>query len=488
MPYKGLGVLKTKIDDPAIRKWADSLKPKSRTKLHAFLKFWQWAKKRTEKHKQTGKQKTVGFWNSAQEMLSDHTRRLRSGDPDQQFRHLEIAKEYVRGKGTSPSDRRIAMSAVRAFYRFYKRPLQDLDTSELEDIYEPTAADSKRSIELSRTLTPAEVAMLVRAAKMPYRAVLAVMFQAAMDFSAFEQFNRDLWRRADCFDPSALSRPGPVMIGGLIRSKTVGRRVARGGAISVYYTFIGEDAKTQLNEWMGKRREMLQKAGQADSDFLFFNWRRGGRQSFRSSLVPVTGNTIGKMVTSLIKKLDLVKEPEEKSPGTRYYIHGHEFRDCFKSLCTPAGVNKVASEFFLGHPIDRLGYDKSPQTDVAFFRGEYRKVEPGLNIVSNLRGVPGEDEAMRLARREFNRLSLLTGNWKEKELPKLGDLADITSERLRELLREKASTATDEGGLNRNNGRRQKVVPMADVARWIEDGWDFVQELPNGQAVIRSFA
>jgi len=129
---------------------------------------------------------------------------------------------------------------------------------------------------------------------------------AAMDLSAFEQFNRDLWRRPDCFDLNALGRPGPVMIGGLIRSKTVGRRVARGGAISVYYTFIGEDAKTQLNEWLKERRQMLQKAGQADSDFLFLNWRRGGRQSFRSSLVPVTGNTIGKMVTSLIKKLDLV--------------------------------------------------------------------------------------------------------------------------------------------------------------------------------------
>jgi hypothetical protein len=72
MPYKGLDALKAKIDDPAIRKWADSFKPKSRTKLHAFLKFWQWAKRRTEKHKKTRKEKTVGYWNSAQEMLSDH--------------------------------------------------------------------------------------------------------------------------------------------------------------------------------------------------------------------------------------------------------------------------------------------------------------------------------------------------------------------------------------------------------------------------------
>ncbi|MGD0176392.1 MAG: hypothetical protein ABSC50_06160 [Candidatus Bathyarchaeia archaeon] len=40
MPYKGLDALKAKITDPVIRKWADTLKAKSRTKLFTLLQFW----------------------------------------------------------------------------------------------------------------------------------------------------------------------------------------------------------------------------------------------------------------------------------------------------------------------------------------------------------------------------------------------------------------------------------------------------------------
>ena len=43
MPYKGLDALKAKITDPVIRKWADTLKAKSRTKLFTLLQFWDWA-------------------------------------------------------------------------------------------------------------------------------------------------------------------------------------------------------------------------------------------------------------------------------------------------------------------------------------------------------------------------------------------------------------------------------------------------------------
>lgn len=37
----------------------------------------------------------------------------------------------------------------------------------------------------------------------------------------------------------------------------------------------------------------------------------------------------------------------------------------------------------IGHAIDKLGYDKSPQVYPEHFRVEYGKVEPMLNIFSN---------------------------------------------------------------------------------------------------------
>ena len=98
-----------------------------------------------------------------------------------------------------------------------------------------------------------------------------------MDASALEQFNKELWRNEEHFRVGDLDRSGPVKIGGLIRSKTLTRRTARGGEIPTYYTFIAEDGKRLLKEWLVERQLMLERAGLVDSDYFFFNWRRGGK-------------------------------------------------------------------------------------------------------------------------------------------------------------------------------------------------------------------
>lgn len=134
--------------------------------------------------------------------------------------------EFVKNKGASPSDRRTTMSAIRAFYRTNLPPLQELDTASKEEIYEPTPVDTERSIELSRVLTPVDIAMVVRAAKMPYQAIFLTMFQGAMDADAFMQFNSKLWRNPDHFDMKALDSRGPLKISGLVRSKIMGRKAA----------------------------------------------------------------------------------------------------------------------------------------------------------------------------------------------------------------------------------------------------------------------
>jgi hypothetical protein len=58
-------------------------------------------------------------------------------------------------------------------------------------------------------------------------------------------------------------------------------------------------------------------------------------------------------------------------------------RDTFRSACTVAGVAHPVAEYLIGHSIDKLGYDKSPQVYPEHFRVEYAKVEPMLNIFSN---------------------------------------------------------------------------------------------------------
>ena len=43
---------------------------------------------------------------------------------------------------------------------------------------------------------------------------------------------------------------------------------------------------------------------------------------------------------------------------------------------------------------------------------------------------------------------------------------------------------------NNNNGNgsralRQKVVPLDEVEKYIESGWEYVSQLPNGKAIVK---
>jgi integrase len=68
----------------------------------------------------------------------------------------------------------------------------------------------------------------------------------------------------------------------------------------------------------------------------------------------------------------------------------------------------------------------------------------------------------------------------EEEREKM-DLAKLSEEEFRDLLRQKAASLF---GLNGRS--RQKIIAMGQVAEAITEGWEFVIQLPNDQAVVRS--
>ena len=66
----------------------------------------------------------------------------------------------------------------------------------------------------------------------------------------------------------------------------------------------------------------------------------------------------------------------------------------------------------------------------------------------------------------------------DEELAGLGDVAELGIDRLQELINEKTKRML---GLN---GGTQKVVPVEELEGWIEQGWDYKRDLPNGKVVI----
>jgi len=119
-------------------------------------------------------------------------------------------------------------------------------------------------------------------------------------------------------------------------------------------------------------------------------------------------------------------------------------------------------------------YDKSPEYDEGWFRNEYRKVEPLLNVVSNPKGLKG-DQDLKLA---FKRELLLVAGYNQNEIDAM-NLSAISDEDLNAKVRERLL------GIMTNNGAKQKVVAVEEVEKHLAQGWEFVAALPNGKAILK---
>jgi hypothetical protein len=66
----------------------------------------------------------------------------------------------------------------------------------------------------------------------------------------------------------------------------------------------------------------------------------------------------------------------------------------------------------------------------------------------------------------------------DEELDGLGDLIQLAMEKLQEPIHQKSKLML---GLKQG---AQNVVPITELERWIELGWDYKRDLPDGKAVI----
>lgn len=155
-----------------------------------------------------------------------------------------------------------------------------------------------------------------------------------------------------------------------------------------YYTFLDIDAVQEVIDWLNSRLAQtgapIGTAPQqnpnalATSEPIYISkWGRPLRPYSVSLVFREAGKVSGVNVEPQSK-------PEPfKGAGRRYPFHSHEARDTFITLARRANADIVAANFFLGHSIDRLGYDQSPWDNPDHYRNEYLKiVRPSLNPIS----------------------------------------------------------------------------------------------------------
>lgn len=199
-----------------------------------------------------------------------------------------------------------------------------------------------------------------------YRAVWLCMFQAGMGVSELLHWDQHGFE-------SVLKQLKPNTE--LLKIELPGRKKMKN--LKPYYTFISTDACDALRIWIQEYRGRV--AGDSQNIFM---------TQFRR---PLSYNAMEMYWLKKLERLGIIKKTRLRNPSNRYGRNMHELRDLFRTRWRPSEADVEVAEFFMGHSIDELGYDKSPWSYQDWFEEQYRKAMPWMNIISE------DPEVMRMS-------------------------------------------------------------------------------------------
>lgn len=134
-------------------------------------------------------------------------------------------------------------------------------------------------------------------------------------------------------------------------------------------------------------------------------------------------------------------------------------------------------QFWMGHKGDienRYTTNKGrlPEAVIEDMREAYRRSQEYLQTTKAF-----ETSEEKLAQ-AFRKQLLLVAGFKQGEVEKI-DLSSMNDEELQQIVRKKLL------GPETNDCRKQKAVPVAEVNKYLEQGWEYVANLPNKKVLIR---
>jgi len=437
-------------ENPEVQRWlAEKARRSKYTRKayeHIIYYYFEWLKAKK------------GFMN-AKQLLDDYKALKKEG---REYEHIDIAKEFLfNGKLATRSRvyRDQNWRTIRSFYEFNRCPLPrekiDLTISEV---------DEKRLREKSglEPMRLEDVKKLIGPAKIKYKTVILILLQSGMRVGDFcEQFNT-----VEAKNVLKQLREGkcPIKIN-LIASRKENPQ---------YFTFIGRDAIDALKEYLNVRGEVKE-----------------GEPIFLTQMgKPITGKLIDKQIQVLKRQTGLVDR----------HFTPHTLRDIFKTECAHRGVKEAISEFFIGHALDKLGYNQLDKLYPRDFEIEYAKVEDAFNIISYKPGL--------VTRLDRLRQQLEDWGYKPDEILKEEGVKKLASARKaikhggpriwqfeyewtekekEEILQERIRDILERRGTEHNGGKpfESRIVSEDELTGFLDEGWDLVKELSNGKIVIR---
>jgi hypothetical protein len=135
--------------------------------------------------------------------------------------------------------------------------------------------------------------------------------------------------------------------------------------------------------------------------------------------------------------------------------------------------------FWMGHKGDiehryTTNKHRLPEAVIEDMRESYQRAQKYLQTQE-----PSGESDLRL---EFRRQLLLVVGYSQEEVEEM-DLKELSDDALQTKLKERLLKKNGDNHLSSNAG--QKVIPVDDVEGYIESGWEYVAQLPNGKVIVR---
>jgi integrase len=265
---------------------------------------------------------------------------------------------------------------------------------------------------------------------------------------------------------------------------TFAKVVVYSGEAEEYVTFITPEAYRVLLEYRKVRENAGEKIGRNSPVLINEINKRAKKISLqvRAADSKTVRNRIGRLWREV-----LTREARKGGGGAqsqRYeFKQVHGFRKFFKTTCEKY-MKSLHVELLMGHSIGVSNSYMKPSVEELM--DEYVKVIPALTIITPKEATPTTTKEDIIA--AVNRQTLLLFGMSEKEIEALGDLSRITPEQMKELINKNSGSTlvqSGSGNANGNGNGTQKVVPLSELRDYIEQGWEFVKEIPSlNEAII----
>ncbi len=226
-----------------------------------------------------------------------------------------------------------------------------------------------------------------------------------------------------------------------------------------YFTFIPEEGVTYIIDYLQDRKK---RGENLTSDSPLLNLDEKGIKKHNFLRTQLVTRDIREAITSAELKM-------------RPYVLRSYFATALDIAESKGLISHPWRQFFMGHKGDieaRYSTNKRLPPDlIEEMREAYKKCTKFLETRIT---EPSESNAKLYLQQQL----LLAVGYKQEEIDKM-DLSSMSNEDFQKLLRDKIANALA------NNGNKQKVVKIDEVAEYINKGYEFVAALPNGTAIVK---